>query len=39
MEIYAMRELQYVKLMKRAKIVPRPFVRLERRTAMPPGPF
>ncbi|WP_442581928.1 aminomethyltransferase family protein [Mesorhizobium sp. ASY16-5R] len=38
-EIYAMRELQYVKLMKRAKIVPRPFVKLERRTATPPGRF
>jgi aminomethyltransferase len=38
-EIYAMRELQYVKLMKRAKIVPRPFVKLERRTATPPGAF
>jgi aminomethyltransferase len=31
-EIYAMRELQYVKMMKRAKIVPRPFVKLDRRT-------
>ena len=38
-EIYAMRELQYVKLMKRAKIVPRPFVKLDRRTATPPGAF
>jgi aminomethyltransferase len=38
-EIYAMRELQYVKLMKRAKIVPRPFIKLEGRTAMPPGRF
>ena len=36
-EIYAMRELKYQKLMKRAKIVPRPFVRLARRTASPPG--
>ena len=36
-EIYAMRELQYQKLMKRAKIVPRPFVKLARRTATPPG--
>lgn len=36
-EIYAMRELQYQKLMKRAWVVPRPFVKLERRTAMPPG--
>jgi aminomethyltransferase len=38
-EIYAMRELQYVKMMKRAKVVPRPFVRLDRRTANPPGDF
>ena len=38
-EIYAMRELQYVKLMKRAKVVPRPFIKLERRTATPPGAF
>lgn len=38
-EIYAMRELQYVKLMKRAWVVPRPFVKLERRTATPPAPF
>ena len=38
-EIYALRELQYHKLMKRAKIVPRPFVRLDRRTATPPGRF
>ena len=38
-EIYAMRELSYVKLMKRAKVVPRPFIKLERRTATPPGAF
>ncbi|MDQ6432757.1 aminomethyltransferase family protein [Mesorhizobium sp. LHD-90] len=38
-EIYAMRELQYVKLMKRAKIVPRPFIKLDRRTATPPRTF
>ena len=38
-EIYAMRELQYQKLMKRAKIVPRPFIKLERRTANPPADF
>ncbi|MGB3503714.1 MAG: aminomethyltransferase family protein [Mesorhizobium sp.] len=38
-EIYAMRELQYVKLMKRAKIVERPFVKLTRRTATPPADF
>lgn len=38
-EIYAMRELRYEKLMKRAKIVPRPFVKLHRRTANPPADF
>jgi aminomethyltransferase len=38
-EIYAMRELKYEKLMKRAKIVPRPFVKLDRRTADPPADF
>jgi aminomethyltransferase len=38
-EIYAMRELRYERLMKRARIVPRPFVRLERRTATPPADF
>jgi aminomethyltransferase len=36
-EIYAMRELRYEKLMKRAKVVPRPFIKLDRRTANPPG--
>ncbi len=36
-EIYAMRELRYEKLMKRARIVERPFVKLARRTATPPG--
>ncbi|MGE0500821.1 MAG: aminomethyltransferase family protein [Rhizobiaceae bacterium] len=36
-EIYALRELQYHKLMKRAKVAPRPFVKLERRSAFPPG--
>ena len=36
-EIYALRELRYQKLMKRAKIVPRPFVKLARRTATPPA--
>jgi aminomethyltransferase len=35
-EIYAMRELRYEKLMKRARVVPRPFVKLARRTAFPP---
>ena len=38
-EIYAMRELKYERMMKRAKIVPRPFVKLARRTANPPGDF
>ena len=36
-EIYAMRELRYQKLMKRARIVERPFVKLARRTATPAG--
>lgn len=36
-EIYAMRELKYERMMKRAKIVPRPFIKLDRRTANPPG--
>ena len=38
-EIYAMRELKYERLMKRANIVPRPFIKLDRRTANPPGNF
>ena len=38
-EIYAMREQQYVKMMKRAKVVPRPFFKLNRRTATPPADF
>jgi aminomethyltransferase len=38
-EIYAMRELKYEKLMKRAKVVPRPFIKLDRRTANPPADF
>ncbi len=38
-EIYAMRELKYERLMKRAKIVPRPFIKLDRRTANPPADF
>jgi len=36
-EIYAMRELRYQKLMKRARVAPRPFVKLARRTANPPA--
>ena len=38
-EIYAMRELQYQKLMNGASVVERPFVKLARRTATPPGDF
>lgn len=38
-EIYALRELRYHKLMKRARIVERPFVKLARRTATPPADF
>ncbi len=38
-EIYAMRELRYHKLMKRARIVERPFVKLPRRTLTPPADF
>lgn len=38
-EIYALRELRYHRLMKRARIVERPFIRLARRTATPPGDF
>ena len=38
-EIYAMRELKYEKMMKRAKVVPRPFIKLDRRTANPPADF
>jgi aminomethyltransferase len=36
-EIYALRELQYSKMMKRVKIVPRPVLKLDRRGANPPG--
>ena len=36
-KIYALRELQYSKMMKRVKIVPRPFLKLDRRGANPPG--
>lgn len=38
-EIYAMRELRYVKLMQRARPVPRMFLKLARRTATPPEAF
>ncbi|MCP9229584.1 hypothetical protein NMG46_04865 [Mesorhizobium sp. LMG 17147] len=38
-EIYARRELQYQKLLKRAKLVPRLVIKLGRRTANPPADF
>ena len=38
-EIYAMREQQYIKMMKRANVVPRPLFKLDRRTATPPADF
>lgn len=38
-EIYALRELRYVRLMDRARVVPRPFLDLPRRRATPPGAF
>jgi aminomethyltransferase len=38
-EIYALRELKYVKLLQKAKVVPRPFFNPARRRATPPGPF
>jgi aminomethyltransferase len=38
-EIYALREGRYHKLMKPAKIVEKPFVKLERRTRTPPADF
>ena len=38
-EIYAARELRYQKIMTRARVVPRPFIKLDRRTANPPGLF
>lgn len=38
-EIYAMRELQYHKLMMRARVVERPFFSHPRRRATPPGEF
>lgn len=36
-EIYAMRELGYMKLMKHARVVPRPFLQLARRNETPPA--
>ncbi|MEJ8570151.1 aminomethyltransferase family protein [Microbaculum marinum] len=38
-EIYALRELTYQKMMVRARIVERPFFANPRRTATPPAPF
>jgi aminomethyltransferase len=38
-EIYAMRELHYAKLMMSARVVDRPFLTLDRRRATPPGKF
>lgn len=38
-EVYAPRELQYIKLMLRARVVPRPFFAPARRRATPPGDF
>jgi aminomethyltransferase len=38
-EIYALRELSYQKLMKPVKVLPRPFLKLDRRGANPPGLF
>ena len=36
-QIYAERELQYHKMMKRARVVERPFIKLARRTLTPPA--
>ena len=38
-EVYALRELQYAKLMLRAKVTDRPFFAPARRRATPPDPF
>jgi Glycine cleavage system T protein (aminomethyltransferase) len=38
-EIYALRELQYVKLMLPVRVVERPFFNPPRRRATPPGSF
>jgi len=35
-EIYALRELEYYKMMKKVSIVKTPFVKLKRRTLTPP---
>ena len=38
-EVYALRELQYAKLMLKAQVCPRPFYAPARRRATPPGAF
>lgn len=38
-EIYAMRELQYHKIMKRVHVVSQPFIKFARRSQTPPGNF
>ncbi|HEU0223675.1 MAG TPA: glycine cleavage T C-terminal barrel domain-containing protein [Paracoccaceae bacterium] len=38
-EIFARRELSYHRLMRRARVVARPFLRLARARATPPGDF
>lgn len=38
-EIFAYRELQHHKLMTRAEVVERPFIRLPRRTQTPPDDY
>lgn len=38
-EVYALRELQYARLMLAAEVVPRPFFAPDRRRATPPGDF
>jgi aminomethyltransferase len=38
-EVYALRELQYAKLMLQAEVCPRPFFAPPRRRASPPDPF
>jgi aminomethyltransferase len=38
-EVYALRELQYAKLMLRAQVAERPFFAPARRRATPPDPF
>ncbi len=38
-EVYALRELQFHKLMLKATVCDRPFFKSARRTQTPPGPF